>query len=286
MMEVTQESADRIANLAQELSPSSSVLGRLLRAFQSEDVDFNYVCTIVESDPVLAGNVLQVANSGLYGRSTRVVSIPRAISLLGLTRVQNIALALSVLRLWGKLEFPWWWSQRKFGQHSLATAVFCDQLACRLPTRDAEGAFVAGLFHGIGKLAFVLLCRKDVHKIFPGLDDKMLQRCLTEIQYDVLGCSFAEAGAIMAAEWKLPPEIQTAIVRPYSRPVKVDGAFALGQIVGVGHEAVGRLGFSYMLCHPEETGSIEPLLSDLGLEENPEQFTAQFKQMFQTLSGF
>lgn len=286
MKEVTQECADRIAKLAQGVSPSSSVLGRLLRAFQSEDTDFKYVSTIVESDPVLAGNVLQVANSGLYGRSTRIVSIPRAMSLLGLTRVQNIALALSVLRLWSKLEFPWWWSQRQFGQHSLATAVFCEELASRLPTRHAEGAFVAGLFHGIGKLAFVLLCRKDIHKIFPGLDDNMMQRCLTETQYDVLGCSFAEAGAIMAAEWKLPQEVQTAIARPYVKPVKVDGSFSLGQIVGVGHEAVGRLGFSYMLCHPEGTGSIGPLLSDLGMEESHEQFTAQFKQMFQTLNGF
>lgn len=282
-MEETLPGTERIANLAPKLSPSSTALGKLLRALREEELEFRQLSEIVESDPVLAGNVLQAANSGVYGRSMRIVSIPRAIALLGMRRVQNIALALSVVRLWDQIKYPWWWSQRKFAQHSLATAMFCDLLAQTLPTKNAEGAFIAGLLHGLGKLAFVILCPKEIVPKDPPMDDRVIQEYFEEIQTEVLGCSFADAGMILAAQWNLPAEIQAAMIPPYSRPVKVQGTYSLGQILSLGHEVVGQMGLSYLMCHPEKAEPVEPLVEELGVE-HPQEMIAGFKESFQSIN--
>src|SRR5690606_22900680 len=54
---------------------------------------------IISNDPALCSRVLKVVNSAFYGLPGQVGSINRAIVLLGLNAVKNIAIAASLAKL-------------------------------------------------------------------------------------------------------------------------------------------------------------------------------------------
>jgi HD-like signal output (HDOD) protein len=135
-----------------QLPPFSPVLNKLLATMAAEDVSFAQVATLIESDTVLAGNVLKVVNSALYGFRGTVNSVRHAVAILGVDRLRNLSLGFSFARMWTHMPTPEGWSGSKFNQHSLAVGILADLLAQRAAAPYPEGAFVAGLLHDIGKL--------------------------------------------------------------------------------------------------------------------------------------
>src|SRR5271166_4811337 len=134
----------RALNLLDELEPISPVVGRLLSTLSAdpETVSLSHLGDLIEKDAILAGKVLGLANSALYNRGSEIVSVHRAIARLGLNKLRNTALALSVNRVWRKAKTPVYWSMVRFNLHSVATAVAADMLASRTRTSYPEGAFV------------------------------------------------------------------------------------------------------------------------------------------------
>ncbi|HXN47660.1 MAG TPA: HDOD domain-containing protein, partial [Bryobacteraceae bacterium] len=80
------------------LPPCSPILSKLLATIAREDVSFAQVATLIESDTVLAGNVLKVVNSALYGFRGTVNSVRHAVAILGVDRLRNLSLGFSVAR--------------------------------------------------------------------------------------------------------------------------------------------------------------------------------------------
>src|SRR3990172_10778492 len=54
---------------------------------------------VIKNDPALSVKVLKVVNSAFYGLPGQVASVDRAIILLGMSAVKNIAIAASIARL-------------------------------------------------------------------------------------------------------------------------------------------------------------------------------------------
>src|SRR2546430_13581322 len=91
---------DVILGSLDKLPPFSPVLTRLLATLADEDVSFGELAAIIETDAVLAGNLLRVVNSPLYGRMSAINSVRHAVSILGSIKIRNLVLGLSVSRRW------------------------------------------------------------------------------------------------------------------------------------------------------------------------------------------
>src|SRR4030088_1332932 len=89
---------DRIMGALDKLPPFSPVLTRLLATLADADVSFGALAAIIETDAVLAGGLLRVVNSALYGRTSTINSVRHTVSILGSTKVRNLVLGLSVSR--------------------------------------------------------------------------------------------------------------------------------------------------------------------------------------------
>ena len=83
---------------------------------------------IVEQDVVMAGNLLSIANSALYGRSSAVCSVRQAIARIGIHKTRNALLGLSIFRSFRGVKLPKNWSAARFNAHSLASAILSDLL--------------------------------------------------------------------------------------------------------------------------------------------------------------
>ena len=160
----------------------------------------------IASDPSLSASVLKVVNSAYYGFYRQITSIPSAIVILGFNEVRNIALAATAFHVLGKglSEFD----RIQLWCHSSAAALAAEYTAGKLRIQ-AEGCFVVGLLHDIGKIA--------LDTLYPGTylqaadRANLEQRFIREVEREAFGMDHSECGALLAQHWDLPPDIVDAI---------------------------------------------------------------------------
>ena len=140
-----------------KLPPFSPILNKLLASLAGEDVSFSKLGDLIEKDTVVAGNIMHLVNSALYARRATITSVRHALALLGMDKVRNTLLGMSISRMWSQVKTPPVWSMARFNRHSAAVAILSDQIASRIPSVIyPEGAFVGGLLHDLGRLLIAL----------------------------------------------------------------------------------------------------------------------------------
>lgn len=272
---------ERALRTLSQLPPFSPILNRVLASLASEDVSFIEISELIEKDTVLAGNTLRLVNSALYGQRATVSSVRHAVSLLGVNKLRNATLGMSVTRLWNQLKTPPGWSMAKFDLHSVATGMLADMISQDVPVEYAEGAFAAGLFHDLGRLLMAI-----------GLPDEYTQvtelhaasggsRC--ECERVVFGFTHAELSSDALEQWNLPEEIRVAVRyhdTPELAPPRL-GGLSLSKVIHAATGYVNAIGYHL-------DGASQPAIDAAirGLEElkpgrNPaallEAFAAEFE---------
>jgi HD-like signal output (HDOD) protein len=219
---------EQILNTMDKLPPFSPILTRLLATLADEDVSFGELAALIEKDAVLAGNVLKLVNSPLYGHSATINSVHHAVSLVGLVKIRNVVLGLSVARTWARVRMPKGWSARHFNLHAVAVATLSDLLVLEVQTPYPEGAFVSGLLHDIGQLLVAIAVPEEfelLHSLYMQGGSK------EECELKVLGVTHSEVSGAVLAKWNLPSPIQRAVAA-HHRPEQADsGRFHLAHIL-------------------------------------------------------
>lgn len=259
------------------LPPFSPILNRLLASLAQEDVCFAELAAFIEKDTVLAGSVLRLVNSPLYGLRGTVTSVRHAVAILGLVKLRNVVLGLSVSRLWAGIKAPPGWSSAAFNQHSVATALLADLLVEVAAVPHAEGAFVAGLLHDIGKLLVAISLPREyvlLSRLLAGGD-----RSALECERELLGTDHAELSASVLERWNLPAPIQSA-VRFHHHPELADqGQLHLAHVVHTADLLAADLGYSAPTAaenRPSAALAVETLGAATALPRLLERFQNEF----------
>ena len=270
-----------------QLPPFSPILNRLIASLASEDISFAKIADLIEKDTALAGNILRLVNSALYGFPGTVNSIRHAVSLLGLNKLRNAALTMSVARMWNQVKTPPGWSTSSFNQHSVGVAILADLLAQKLPVDYAEGAFAAGLFHDLGLLLIAIGLHDEYKQI--SLLCQREKKWTSEYEIQILGMTHAELSAEALAEWNLPEPIQVAVRyhgNPQIDPTPVaEGQLTLSRVLSAADRYVKGKGIFVSLF---ETPSERPdeVLEELGLGERLPLLLEDFENEFSAIKAF
>jgi len=270
-----------------QLPPFSPILNRLIASLANEDVSFAKVAELIEKDTVLAGNILKLVNSALYGLAGTVNSIRHAVSLLGIAKLRNAALSMSVARMWNQVKTPPGWSTSNFNQHSVGVGILADLLAQRLNVQYAEGAFAAGLFHDLG-LMLIAIGLHDEYKQLTLLSQAN-HKWEPEYELQVLGMTHAELSAEALGKWNLPQEIQVAVRyhgTPELDPTAVEpGQLTLSCVLSAADRYVKGTGvFVSLFEAPCENP--EAALEPLGLGERLPALLAEFNNEFTAIQSY
>jgi len=78
---------------------------------------------LIGRDPALSARILKVVNSAFYGLPRQIGSINRAISMLGLNAVKNIAIAASLAKLFRGGALCDRFDAKELWDHSIAVAT-------------------------------------------------------------------------------------------------------------------------------------------------------------------
>jgi HD-like signal output (HDOD) protein len=191
---------------AAKLPPFSPVLNKLLATLADENSSFLEIANLIEKDAVLSGNVLRLVNSALYGRRGTVNSVRHAVSLMGINKVRNAAMGLSVSRMWNKLDIHPAWVPAQFNLHGVACALIADQLAPEIEMDYPEGAFAAGLLQHVGLILIAIALQEQYGELVSRIKADQ-NAALGELEIQILGFSHGELSSRLLQRWNLPGPI-------------------------------------------------------------------------------
>ena len=196
----------------------------------------------ISLDPELTAKVLRLINSSYFGVAAKIVSLQRAVVMLGMNTIKNVAISTSVLsKIKLKSNFKWY-SNSEFWEHSLACAVAAKMLSIKMgiSAQQREEFFIAGLLHDIGKVIFLQYLSDD----FSVIEDPEYSR--GEIKSDLetreFGVNHAELGCMLAEKWKLPTVLVDAIAQHHHPVLQGDDTDRVKAAVHLSNAACNNMG--------------------------------------------
>ncbi|MDR2048986.1 MAG: HDOD domain-containing protein [Treponema sp.] len=206
------ETSEKIDEYIKNMPSLSTTVSKVLEVCnnpQTSPADLNRVISL---DPVLVGRVLKLINSAYYGLGQQVTSLVRAIIMLGINTVKNLALSSAVLGNLSAGKSGGGLNMEGFWRHSLCVGVAAKIIAKKrgVDPKQTEEYFTAGLLHDIGKIPLnAVLPAAYMLAIGESDRDKM---SLIRAEDGKLGINHCEAGAKIVKAWKLEGAVGDAII--------------------------------------------------------------------------
>jgi HD-like signal output (HDOD) protein len=213
--------------------------------------------------------------------------VRHAAARLGMSKLTNAILGMSISRMWNQGQMPQSWSVGRFNVHSVATALLSDLIAQRRPVKYPEGAFVAGLLHDIGQLLIV----RSVPEEYTRVAERAVitGRTPVECEPEILGFTHAELSARALAVWNLPQPILEAVRYHHSpeldRSELQPGEVPLSAVIDAANRYTNSIGISTLPVTPSDPADTAPMEA-LGLDASVQEkvlreFTAEYSAMEQ-----
>ncbi len=180
---------------------------KIIKLVENPDSTARDLNRIISNDPALGARILKVVNSAFYGLPGQIGSINRAIILLGLNAVKNIAIAASLAKLFRGGQICPGFNAKDLWLHSIAVAAGTKQLSDRLLLGLSGEAFLAGLIHDLGIMVEIQTRRAQFVEAFARFnkDDFLTLRQAEEL---VVGATHEEFGSALCKLWKFPDSLK------------------------------------------------------------------------------
>ena len=179
----------------------------MLVTVNRDDVRVEELAKLIARDQSLTAALLRLANSAFFAIPSRVTSIEQAVTFLGLGRVRDLVLGLSIWTSLDGKDPAGRRYRRAMWVHTAMVAAAAKLLAERTGG-DGGMAFAAGLLHDVGKLILGMRLGASYWDL---LDDAARHgQSAAAIEEATFGCHHATVGAWLLQIWQLPP----ALVQP------------------------------------------------------------------------
>lgn len=201
------------------LPTSVSKVLEICNSPQTSPADLNRVISV---DPVLMGKVMKLINSAYYGLNQEITSLVRAIIMLGINTVKNLALSTAVLGTIGKHADSKALNMEGFWRHSLCVGATSKLIGKHLKVdpKLIEEYFIAGLLHDIGKIPLNNRLPEQYVDVL-AFSDRDRQSLYRE-EKEILGLDHSDVGVMIVESWRLSNEIRDA-VSYHHRVAEYDG---------------------------------------------------------------
>jgi putative nucleotidyltransferase with HDIG domain len=210
---VTQEAlTEKIAEYIKDMPSLPTSVSKVLNLCNNPQIspaDLNYVISL---DPVLVGRVLKLLNSAYYGLNQRVTNLVRAIIMLGINTIKNLALSSAIMGILPKDKRYQGLDMEGFWRHSLCVGTATKLLAKQrgVDPKQLEEYFTAGLLHDIGKIPLNAVLSKDYMVAVTDADREQLS--LYQVESKTLGINHCDVGATIVKAWQLPGPVGETIM--------------------------------------------------------------------------
>ncbi len=163
---------------------------------------------VISRDTGLTARLLKIVNSSFYGFPSKIETVSRAVTVIGLRELRGLVLAASAVETFSKIPTEVL-NRVHFWRHSVYCGVVAQLIAEECKVLHSERLFVAGLLHDIGKLIIAHRLPEQMKTIRERVAAE--QRFDYEIEREELGFDHADVGGALLREWKMPPTLCDAV---------------------------------------------------------------------------
>ncbi len=272
-MTTTQEQREQaVANALKEISHIATlpeVTLKIIELVEDPSSSAQDLHEVISNDPALCSRILKVVNSSFYGLPGQIASINRAIVMLGLNAVKNIAIAASLTKLFRGGELTPFFSAKELWDHSNTVAIACKMISDRLGMGLGDEAYLAGLIHDIG---IMVEMQYDRSILIDALD-----RCnadpsgkpsvsLLETEEEMYGANHQDFGKGLCEKWKFPAPFVAAAGFHHNPTEAPSEARKIVYIVHAADKITAMIDGGFRLDNPEAVIHKE-VMEDLNLTD-------------------
>lgn len=213
---------DKIISQIDKLPSLPTSVGKVIEVANNPKASPVELSNVIKIDPVLTAKVLKLVNSAYFSLPDQITNLNRAIILLGINTIKNLAISTAVVGQFSKTKHKRF-DIDKYWKHCMAVAVLSKKFAQQLKVdkRFLEEYFIAGLLHDIGEVVII--------ELFPDKLDQMMNKVdagagLEEVEREFLGSTHSEIGAALGRHWKISENL-IAVIEEHHDP-NIAGDFA------------------------------------------------------------
>lgn len=208
---------------------------------------------LIKMDPVLVSRLLRMVNSPYFGVRENIKTITRAIVFMGVKNLRNLVVVEGLKDAFRENSGKQAFSRERLWLHCVAVSICSQSIVERIFGRRGEDAFLCGILHDIGLIVEDQTASELLAKTWETAASD--SRPLPAVEREIIGTDHCELGALLAADWNLPEEVQKGIRKHHALeeaegPGSLIGVIRLAEFIALkmGYEAIP--GVKGRLCAP------------------------------------
>ena len=244
----------------------STTVVKVLETCNNPQASANDLKRVISLDPVLTGRVLRLINSAYFSLGKPTTSLTRAIIMLGVNTVKNLALSFTILDNLKDQGSCKSFSADEFWRHSLCVGVVAKLIANfkGLSGTGQEEYFVAGLLHDLGKLPLRSQFPEAYYRVCGNVNSG--QRALYVNECRSLGIDHGTVGSIIAEKWRLGSTLVDSLSYHHSPGDASDKNFEFVSSVELANQLSLHLNIGNAGDHFVDHSKTTLLMGELGLD--------------------
>jgi putative nucleotidyltransferase with HDIG domain len=180
---------------------------------------------VISLDPVLVTKVLKLINSAYIGVPDKITSIVKAIIMLGINTIKNLALSSAIVPMVGHYvtskKGKKLFNMEGFWKHCIGVGVTSKIIASKtgISNKLLEGYFICGIIHDIGKLVMSFNFPDEYLKAIRLSNEGKFP--LIDSEEEIFGTNHCSVGYELAKKWKLTDDLKEVILYHHN-PLKAN----------------------------------------------------------------
>ncbi|MBS1169803.1 MAG: histidine kinase [Burkholderiaceae bacterium] len=218
--------------LTARLPPLPQILAKLIEYCQEDDVGMDKLAELISKDAAITTKILTTASSTAYRRNNSAkLQLEQALISLGTDLIRTLAISESIFQTFSRFAGSSIADLRRFWKHSLTVAAIARDMAKAIGYPNIDEAYLGGLLHDIGRLAFLAVAPSKYAPTFHLSDSDSL--CAAE--QSALHITHQEAGAWLIERWKLEPCLTDSVLYHHEPITRIETAHLLVRIIHAAH---------------------------------------------------
>ncbi|MCH7622753.1 MAG: HDOD domain-containing protein [Nitrospinae bacterium] len=251
-----------------DLPPLPEILLKLQNLINDPESELEEIARLIETEPVLSGRLIKLANSVLYGGGReKTEDLSGTVMRLGVKMILDLAYTLQLTNMFNRFKS---FDQYKFWMHSMAVACLTQTLSQKvnLPQEEKEESYVCGLMHDLGIVVFEYLIPDEYFAFVKSIGPE--EASLETLELEKFGIAHPELGArFIRQNWPISPIVITAVENHF-HPLSVNGAgLNVSQLVGIANQVAINEGITNGIGIPPEIPLEGKIYEKLGI--SPEE---------------
>jgi HD-like signal output (HDOD) protein/CheY-like chemotaxis protein len=193
-----------------DLKALSPTVALVLKLTSNPQCATEAVSRAIAQDHAIALKILKLANSAVYTRGAPVDSVQKAVVRIGLERIRQTVLNISVVDRFSSHAFEKHLSSPQFWEHAIACGIIAAELAHARDEKEADGAFTMGLLHDVGRVIFAEQLGERYVEVIETA--RRLHLPLEQVESRMLLMNHADVMETVLRAWNFPAHLTMPIV--------------------------------------------------------------------------